>query len=105
MPLFVLYAKDKPDSLERRLEHYAAHRAFIEAQDELSNVTVIMSGPLQTDGGEAMIGSMLLIEAPNREEVDQFIAKDPFMRAGVWGDVSIARFYRRYSSVRGLEPL
>lgn len=105
MPLFVLYAKDKPGGLERRLEHYAAHRAFIEAQDDLGDVTVIMSGPLQTDDGETMIGSMLLIEAPTREEVDRFVAKDPFMRAGVWGDVSIARFYRRHGSARGLESL
>lgn len=102
MSLYILYAKDKPDNLESRLEHYAAHRAFVEAQSEIGHITVIMSGPLQSDDGGVMVGSMLLIDAPTREDVDQFVAQDPFMRAGVWGEVDITRFYLRHSSPRSL---
>lgn len=96
MSFYVLYAKDKPDSLERRLEHYAAHRTFIERG--APGVAVVMSGPLQTDNGEAMIGSMIMLEASSREAVERFVAEDPFMREGVWGEVSIARFYCRHTS-------
>lgn len=98
MPLYILYAKDKPGSLEKRLEYYGAHRAFIESLDETGIVSVVMSGPLQTDNGEAMTGSMILLNAPTREAVDQLTAQDPFMREGIWEEVSITRFHCRYAS-------
>lgn len=105
MPLYVLYAKDKPYSLERRLEHYAAHRNFIEAHGGINDVSVLMSGPLQTDDGETMVGSMILLEAPTRAVVDCFVAADPFTREGVWAEVSIARFYRRHIAGHSLPPV
>lgn len=105
MAFYVLYAKDKPNSLEQRLEHYAAHRAFIEAQNGTDGVSVVMSGPLQTDEGETMIGSVLILEAQTRAAVDQFVAADPFTRAGIWGEVHISRFYPRRTPGRSLPPL
>ncbi|MGE4483115.1 YciI family protein [Acidocella sp.] len=95
MPLYVLHAKDRPGALQLRMDHYAAHRAFLEGQDEAGLVSVVMSGPLQTDDGEMMTGSLLLLEAQDREAVDQFVAEDPFTREGVWGEVNVSRFYRR----------
>lgn len=105
MPLYILYAKDKPGSLEKRLEYYGAHRAFIESLDEIGLVSVVMSGPLQTDNGEAMTGSIILFNAPTREVVDQLAAQDPFMREGIWEDVSITRFHCRYPSDSHFNPL
>lgn len=95
MPLFVLHAKDQAGVLQRRLDFYAAHRTFLEEQDENGPVAVLMSGPLQTDDGEQMTGSLLLLEAPDRASVDAFVAADPFTVEGVWGEVQISRFYRR----------
>ncbi len=95
MPLYVLHAKDRPGALQLRLDLYAAHRTFLEEQDEGGPVSVVMSGPLQTDDGEAMTGSLLLLEAPDREAIDRFVAEDPFTREGVWGEVNISRFHRR----------
>lgn len=94
MPLFVLHALDKPDALPRRLEHYSAHRGFVET-DLSYGVSVVMSGPLQSDGGETMIGSMFIIDAPGRAEVEAFVKADPFMVEGVWDKVQITRFHRR----------
>jgi uncharacterized protein YciI len=87
MPLFAVHALDKPDALPRRLEHYTAHRNFIEAAQTLG-VSVVISGPLQSDDGDTMI-------APGRAEVEGFTAADPFMTEGVWGEVRIHRFHRR----------
>ena len=95
MPLFVLHAKDRPGVLQRRLSFYAAHRTFLEEQDEAGPVSVVMSGPLQTDDGETMTGSLLLLEAPDREAVERFVAEDPFTREKIWGEVNISRFHRR----------
>ena len=34
MPLFAIYATDKPDTLALRLERYAEHRTYIEEQED-----------------------------------------------------------------------
>jgi uncharacterized protein YciI len=94
MPLFVLHAIDRHEALPLRLEFYAAHRAFVEAQNDYG-ISVVMSGPLQTDDGESMIGSLFILEAADRATVEAFVAADPFSEAGVWGEVSIVRFHRR----------
>ncbi len=94
MPFFAVHALDKQDALPRRLEHYTAHRSFIET-DESYGVSVVISGPLQSDDGETMIGSLFIIDCPSRAEVEAFTKADPFMVAGVWGEVSITRFHRR----------
>jgi uncharacterized protein YciI len=42
-----------------------------------------------------MIGSMFVIDAPGRAEVEAFTKADPCMVEGVWGVVQIHRFHRR----------
>jgi len=94
MPLFAVHALDKPDALPRRLENYSAHRSFIETEHSFG-VSVIISGPLQSDDGDTMIGSLFIIESPSRAEVEAFCQADPFSTQGVWGEVTITRFHRR----------
>ncbi|WP_298283392.1 YciI family protein [Acidocella sp.] len=94
MPLFAVHALDAPNALPLRLELYAAHRSHRD-DGEAAGVQIIFGGPLQSDDGSEMIGSCFIVEAPDRMAVDSFIAGDPFMRQGVWGEVSISRFLRR----------
>lgn len=98
MPLYAVHAIDRANTLQKRLDHYAAHRAFVEDQEE-QGVTVILSGPLQTDNGEVMTGSLFVLEACSREAIDAFVAQDPFTKSGVWGEVRISRFHPRKSRV------
>jgi uncharacterized protein YciI len=92
MPLFAVHAIDKPGALKLRLELYAAHRAYLENGER--DVKVVMSGPLQSDDGEVMVGSFFLIEAPDRETVTAFTKADPFSN-GVWEEIHTTRFHRR----------
>jgi uncharacterized protein YciI len=94
MPLFALHAMDHPSALPLRLEHYAAHRAFVETAGSYS-ISIVVSGPLQTDDGEMMTGSLFVIDAPDRAAVEAFSQADPFFVHGVWGEVKINRFHRR----------
>lgn len=94
MPLFALHAIDRPGALPLRLEHYAAHRAFLETETD-HGVSIVMSGPLQSDDGETMTGSLFIIEAADRTAVEAFMKADPFTHAGIWGEVRITRFHRR----------
>jgi uncharacterized protein YciI len=94
MPLFVVHALDRPGALPLRLEHYAAHRAYVES-DHLHGVNVVMSGPLQSPDGEMMIGSLFIVAAEAQTAVEAFAQGDPFAVEGVWGGISVSRFHRR----------
>ncbi len=54
-----------------------------------------MSGPLVSDDGQTMIGSLFLVEAPDRAAVVRFNGADPFAKAGVWRALTISGFFRR----------
>lgn len=92
--LFAIHALDRKDGLPTRLAHYDAHRAFLGDASALG-VTIVMSGPLVADDGATMIGSLFLVEAPDRAAAERFNAADPFAKAGVWERVSITGFIRR----------
>jgi len=91
MPHFIVHCLDAPDVLPRRLEHYEAHKAYLST----APVRILVSGPLMSDDGETMIGSLFLIEAETKAAVEAFNAGDPFRRAGIWAEVRIHRFLKR----------
>lgn len=96
MPLFAVHAIDRPDALQLRLDNYADHRAFVEDQ-EAQGVKVILSGPLQSDDGELMTGSLFVLDACDRAAIDAFVANDPFTLKKIWAEVRISRFHPRKS--------
>ncbi|MEQ8858576.1 MAG: YciI family protein [Pseudomonadales bacterium] len=86
--LYVLMCKDKPDSQALRLATRDAHLAYVG-----SNAGAIrLAGPMLSDDGESMLGSLFLIEAPDASAVRAFNADDPYTRAGLWGSVVIHPF-------------
>jgi uncharacterized protein YciI len=91
MPHFIVHCLDAPDALPRRLEHYEAHKAYLGA----AAVRILVSGPLMSDDGETMIGSLFLIEADTKAAVETFNAGDPFRRNGIWSEIRIHRFLKR----------
>lgn len=92
--LFVIHALDKAGALPQRQAHYEAHKAFL-ADPSAHAVSIVMSGPLMDDDGSRMIGSLFLVEAPDRAAVERFNRADPFHTAGIWDNVTITRFNRR----------
>ena len=91
---FVLYAFDKAGALETRLAHYAAHKAFL-ADTSPHDVSIVMSGPLVADDGKTAIGSLMILEAPDRAAVEAFNRADPFYAAGIWEKIDITAFVKR----------
>lgn len=75
----------------KRMSVYPEHKAW---QAETSNpqsphfIRKIAAGPLESEDGKFMIGSMFIVEA-TREEAVQFNQNDPFYKANVWESVSI----------------
>ena len=92
--LFSIHALDRSGALPTRLANYDAHKAFLSDTSRFG-VKIVMSGPLVADDGQTMIGSLFLVEAPSRTEVEAFNRADPFAAAGIWDRVSITGFVRR----------
>lgn len=92
--LFVIHALDRAGALPIRQANYDAHKTFL-SDTTPYNVKIVMSGPLTADDGQTMIGSLFLLEAASRAEVEKFHHADPFFVASIWEKVSITAFLRR----------
>jgi uncharacterized protein len=86
MAHFVVYALDRPGREAARLEARPAHRARL--REHGHPVTVCIGGPLLDDTGK-MIGTMLVVEAGTKQEVEAFVAGDPYVAAEVYGSIVV----------------
>lgn len=82
---FIIFAKDKPDSLELRMENRPAHVEHLNSLGEALKI----GGPLLDDNGENPCGSTLLIEADSLEDAKAIVARDPYTQAGLFESVEI----------------
>jgi uncharacterized protein len=92
--LFAIHAVDRAGALPTRLANYDAHKAFLSDTSRFG-IKIVLSGPLVADDGQTMIGSLFLVEAPTRTEVESFHHADPFFVAGIWEKATITAFLRR----------
>jgi uncharacterized protein YciI len=82
--LFVITAFDRPGALERRLQVRPAHLDYLKSQAALIKV----GGPLLNDNDHP-IGSLLIIEADDRNAAEAFADGDPYRTQGVFERVEI----------------
>jgi uncharacterized protein YciI len=85
---FVLICEDKPDSTDLRLATREAHLAFVGTQAD----AIRLAGPMLSDDGETMIGSLFIVEADSAEDVARMNAEDPYTQAGLFERVTIRAF-------------
>ncbi len=91
--LFAIHALDVEDSAPRRAKAQGDHKAHLGKAGDYG-VTIVTSGPLVTDDGSAMCGSLIVVEAEGRDNVETFNREDPYQDAGVWKTVSITAWNR-----------
>ena len=82
--LFVINCKDKTGALDVRLANRPDHLKFL---GDLGS-QVKAGGPFTDDHGE-LTGSMIVIEADNRTEVEAIVARDPYTKADLFQSVEI----------------
>lgn len=87
MPVFAIHCIDKPLQQELRASTRPAHLAYLESVSD----QVVVAGPLLDDEGTP-IGSMLLVEFPDRKAAVQFAANDPYALAGLFASVAVTPF-------------
>ena len=82
--LFALVAHDRPNSVERRMAVRPEHLKHLESLGD----KLLIAGPFLNDKEEG-IGSIMVIEAASLEEAKDLYGRDPFMREGLFEEVTI----------------
>ena len=85
---WLIKCRSKPGTDTLRLATIDAHRHFLDGYPEVT----WYSGPLFTDDNKNAIGSLRLIEFPDRDAALAYINADPYTRAGIFQAVTIERW-------------
>ena len=91
---FVIHAVDRPDALATRAKHYRAHRIHLD-QAGRHGVSVMTAGTLVAPDGETPVGSLFVLEAPNRSSIDAFTDSDPYRVNGVWEKLDVHYYNKK----------
>ncbi len=83
--LFLVYALDDPENgAEIRLRTRAAHLRFVAENPEKFRY----GGALLDDSGK-MLGTLAIIEAPDRPALERFLQADPYNQANLFASVIV----------------
>ncbi|WP_170363931.1 YciI family protein [Ruegeria arenilitoris] len=80
--LIALIARDKDGALQTRLDNRAAHLAYIEETG-----VVAQAGPLLD--GDAMIGSLVILDVEDLAAAQAWADNDPYAKAGLFESVEL----------------
>lgn len=85
---FLLTGRDgkDEDALKRRLAARPTHLANAEKMKE--NGSLLFGAALLGDQGK-MIGSIMILSMDSREEVDKYLAEEPYVNGNVWQDIEV----------------
>jgi uncharacterized protein len=99
--LYTFYLLDKPGALAQRQEIRPQHKAYLAGKAE----QIAFAGPLLADDGRTMVGSLLVIDFPSRDEAQRWIADEPFTRAGVYASTTVYAFENLWPQKAGFPPV
>jgi uncharacterized protein YciI len=86
--LYAIYCTDKPNHLQTRLDNRPAHVEYLKSFGGQH----ICTGPLLSDDGQGMVGSLLVMDFVDRKAVEDFAANDPYAKAGLFQSIAITPF-------------
>ncbi len=85
---FVLYCVDKADHGHVRAENRPAHLDYL--NNNLDRI--LIAGPITSDDGETVIGSVIIVSDDRRAAAEDFAAGDPYAKAGLFENVTITAY-------------
>ncbi len=94
---YVIYSKDREDSLPARLETRPAHLERVNAL--LDEGRLLLAGPRPAidapDPGPAgFLGSLIVAEFDSLEDARAWADADPYVKAGVYQSIEVSPFKR-----------
>ena len=90
--LFVLFCLDKPDSAGVRADTRDAHLDYIGS----FKANMVMAGPMLAEDGSHSVGSLLVMDFPDRAAAEAFSAGDPYTQAGLFESVFIRPYKKLF---------
>jgi len=88
LQMFICECIDGPDAPALRKQSAAAHHTY---QGSIID-KYVAHGPLRSDDGQTLIGSLFIIEVEDRAAAEDLIDNEPMTQAGVFGEINIYRW-------------
>lgn len=94
---YVIYAKDRDNSLEDRLKVRDAHLARMRIL--IDQGRVLVAGPMpaidsEQPGPAGFVGSTIIAEFASLEDAKTWLSEDPYVTSGVYESVEVHPFLR-----------
>ncbi|KGQ46683.1 YciI family protein [Gallibacterium anatis] len=92
---YVIFAQDLPGTLQQRLAVREKHLARLSALQQQGRLLTAGPNPAIDDenpGETGFTGSTVIAEFSSLEEAKNWAAQDPYVEAGVYGDVIVKPF-------------
>jgi hypothetical protein len=88
---YAVIARDGTDA-EAKARRLAVRPAHLErVAPFVERGRVLIGGAILDDAGD-MVGSVLLTDFASREEVEAWVAEDPYVTGGVWKEIEVLDF-------------
>lgn len=98
--IYLFRLLDRPDGTALRQRVRPEHKAYLaQVADRIA-----FAGPLTHDDGVTMMGSLLAIDFDSRDAARQWLADEPFTRAGLYASVEIHAFVNLWPQKTGFPP-
>lgn len=89
---YVIITRDKPNSLNLRNQARAEHLEFLDSNKH----RLLAAGAMIDDDGSGGHGGVIIVDTDDRKEAEDFIANDPFTKAGLFESVTVTRWRKAY---------
>lgn len=92
---YVIFAQDIPDTLEKRLavrERHLAHLTQLQAEGRLLTAGPNPAIDAENPGEAGFSGSTVIAQFDNLLAAKDWAAQDPYVEAGVYGEVIVKPF-------------
>lgn len=97
MMYYVIFAQDLPNSLEKRLsvrEQHLARLRELQAEDRLLTAGPNPAVDSETPTEAGFTGSTVIAKFPSLEAAKEWASQDPYVAAGVYGEVIVKPFIK-----------
>ena len=98
--IYVLHMLDRSGTAALRAEVRGAHKAYLaQVADRIA-----FAGPLLSDDGLRMAGSLLAIDFDSAAAARAWLEAEPFTRAGLYGQTLVHSFENLWPQQAGFPP-
>jgi uncharacterized protein YciI len=88
--LYIIYQEDRTDGAAIRAAARQEHFAYLDKHQDI----LVLGGAMLGDDNTTRIGSVLIVNVPDRAAAEAFSENEPFRKAGLFSSVKITRMRR-----------